>query len=231
MTEDKAKQILDKIIEQIFGYANPLSLQDFKRKYAFDLRLPIQVNDAETGEPTWTQSVNPTKFMTLDNTFSRVDSWEQPKQELKNIQDVLKAWEKINYVTTERQIDSLNILESDNVNQSENVYHSMDVHNSKNVIFSDGAIGCEFVAAIQRSNTTNYSARVEDSTNCSNSFSVSWSGKIVNSMFIHDSFDMYECLFCSHMRSKKFCIANMQFEEAEYFKLKEEIVKWVLSSE
>lgn len=230
MTEAQAKQILDKIITQVFGFQNPMSLAEFKQKYAFDLRLPVEVNDALTGEKTWVQSANPTKFMTLDNTLQRED-WMLEKRPLKNIDDILRVWEEINYTTTERQIDSINIGQSDNVNGSENVFHSLDVHQSKNVIFSDGAIGCEYVAAVQRSNTTNYSVRVEDSTNCSGSFSVSWSGKIVNSMFIHDCFDLYECLFCSHIRSKKFCIANIQFEEAEYYKLKELVSRWTLQSD
>lgn len=242
MTEEKAKEILDNIIQQIFGYMNPLSLEQFKTKYAFDLRLPTQVNDSLTGEPTWAQSTNPLKYITMANSWKRGEliksdsfindqDWMLKKRPLNNIEDVLRAWEEVNYTTSDREMDSMNIAKSDNVVESENVFHSMDIIKSKNVIFSDGAIGCENVAAVQRSNTLNYCARVEDSTVCSNSFSVSWSGNIDKSMFIHDGFDLYECLFCSHIKSKKFCIANIQLEEDEYYKLKKEIIEWILIGE
>jgi hypothetical protein len=39
-----------------------------------------------------------------------------------------------------------------------------------------------------------------------------------------------DCLFCSHLSGKRFCIANMQFEEEEYYKIKEQVVRWVLTT-
>lgn len=234
MTEAQAQEILNKIIGQIFGFQNPFSLEDFKTKNAFDLRLPIQVNDAFTGEETYVQSVNPTKFMTQKNTFTFAmpghQDWMQDKQPLGTIEEVLKAWEPINFTTTERLIDSVNVAKSDNVTQSENVYYSLDVHNSKNIVMSDGATDSEYLAAAQRSQNSTYCARIEDSQGCSNSFAISWSAKIANSMFVHDSYGLYECLFCSHIRDKKFCVANIQLEEAEYYKVKEMVARWVLTS-
>ena len=49
------------------------------------------------------------------------------------------------------------------------------------------------------------------------------------SLFIQDCFDLYECLFCAHIVHQKFCIANMQFEEAEYFAIKAQVIEWILS--
>jgi hypothetical protein len=230
MNPQVAKEILDKIIGQIFGYQNPLSLEQFMQKYAFDIRLPVQVTDSTTGQPTWAQSANPTRFITMDNAHKNLGDGMLPKRPLGSIEDVLAAWGQINLTATERQIESLNLAESDNIYNSDTVYRSLDVTRSKNVLFCDGIQDSEFVAACTRSNTMTFCARIEDSKECSNSFSVSWSGKIVNSMFVHDSYDLYECLFCSHINSKKFCIANMQFEEAEYRQLKELVVRWVLTS-
>ena len=73
--------------------------------------------------------------------------------------------------------------------------------------------------------------RVKEGIFCSSSFEVSWSNKISKSMFVHDSFDLYECLFCSHLRSKKYCIANMQFEKEEYDKTKKMVIDWILKWE
>lgn len=231
MTSVEAKTVLDKIMGQIFSYQNPYELAAFMEKYAFDVRLPSQVHDSTTGEITWASSTNPTKFITLANARKRaeVDDYMLPKRPLANIQDILQVWSETNYASTERYLESLNVSESDCINSSENIYRSQDITRSKHVLFSDGAVDCEFVAAVQRSVRSNFSVRVEDSQNCSNSFSVSWSNKVTNSYFINDCFDVMDCLFCSHLAGKRFCIANMQFEEAEYNVLKDQVVRWILT--
>ena len=232
----KAQEILDKVIGQITGYKNPFTVEQFMQKYAFDVRLPIQVFDSITGEPTWTQSANPTKFITMKqthegNSITGKEDWMIDKQPLNNMQDILSAWQQTNYNTTEKQLDSIEVYESDNVYESENVFRSLDITKSKNILLCDSiGGGGEYLVACQRSNTSVYSARIEDSKNCTQSFNVSWSNKIVNSAFIHDSFDLYECLFCSHISSRRYCVANMQFEEAEYFKLKKIVMEWLLTS-
>lgn len=231
MDAKAAQDILDKIIGQIFGYKNPLTLQQFQQKFAFDVRLPQQTNDMTTGQVTWTQSPNPTRFMTVENIFASETMWEKPsKKELNTIQDVLAAWSEVNITAAERYLDSMNVSESDNIYGSENVYRSLDVHGSKNVIFCDAAITSEYVAAVQRSNNLTFCARVEDSKMCSNSFSVIWSQKIVNSYFIEDCSDMQDCMFCSHTRGKQYCIANMQYTEEEYRRIKDLVVRWILTA-
>lgn len=230
MTSQGAKTLLDKIVGQVFGFQNPYTLDQFQQKYAFDVRLPIQVNDSTTGGPTWSQSANPVRYITMDNAHNRSQNdWLLPQRPLNSIEDVLAAWSETNLTTTERQIDSLNIAQSDNIYNSENVFHSQDINRSKNILFSDGVMDSEFVVAGQRSNTTSFGIRIEDSKECSNSFSVVWSGKVVNSMFINDCFDMYECLFCSHITSRKFCVANIQLTEEEYRRVKDMVVRWVLT--
>ncbi|MEK7561875.1 MAG: hypothetical protein AAB541_03365 [Patescibacteria group bacterium] len=229
MTKAQAQETLDKIIGQIFGFKNPLSLDQFMQKYSFDVRLPNKVNDSTTGQDTWAQSINPTKFITVENAWKREDWSMMPRRDIKTIEDILAAWDEINYTATERYLDSTNVSESDNVYESENIYRSQDIHGSKNILFSDGVWDSEFLVAVQRSNSSNFCARLEDSKECSNSFEVSWSSKIVNSFFIHDCSDIYESMFCSHVTSKKYCIANMQFEEEEYKKLKDIVIRWILT--
>lgn len=231
MTPKYAKEVLDKIIGQICGYKNPYDLDQFIQKYAFDVRLPVQVNDSTTGETTWSQSANPLRYITMDNARKRSsEGWMLPKRPLNSIDDILSAWNEGNLTTTERQIDSLNIAESDNIYNSEYIYRSQDINRSKYILLSDGVMDSECVVAGQRSNTCTFCVRVEDSKECSNSFSVIWSGKVVNSFFINDCYDIYECLFCSHLTSAKFCVANMQFTEEEYFKLKDMVIRWVLTA-
>lgn len=234
MNAQKAKEILDKVVGQIFGYQNPLSLEQAMQKFAFDVRLPQQVFDATTNQPTWAGSTNPTRFITMENARKRaeIDDWILPSKPLANLQDILTAWNEVNLTATERSIDSINIAESDMIYGSENIYRSQDIGGaggSKNILFSDGVSQSEYIIAGQRSITSSFCIRLEDSQRCTNSFGVSWSDSITNSLFIHDCKDVHDSMFCSHIASKRFCIANMQFEEAEYRKLKEAVVRWILT--
>lgn len=226
-----AKEILDKIIGQVFGVQNPLTLDQALEKFAFDVRLPQQVYDSTTNQITWAYSTHPTKFITMENAHKRseIDDWILPKKPLNNLQDVLAAWNEVNLTATERSIDSENIAECDMIYFSQKVYKSQDVHRSRNVILSDTVLDSEFIAASQRSQTSNFCLRLEDSKECSNSFAISWSGNVSGSFFLHDCKDMQDSMFCSHLASKRYCIANMQYTEEEYNKIKAEVIRWILT--
>jgi len=231
MNDSKLNEILDKISGNVFGYKNPFTAEQFMQKFAFDVRLPKQANDSTTGEQTWAQSLSSSRYVTFENVHKLKEDWMVEKKPLNNIQDILTAWQETNLMATERKLESINVFESDNIYNSDTVYRSQDIHKSKNIAFCDGIFDSEFVAASQRSNSSTYCIRSEDSKECTNSFNIIWSGKVANSMFIQDSYDLFECLFCSHVTSKRFCIANMQFEEEEYFKIKKMVVEWVLTSQ
>lgn len=105
----------------------------------------------------------------------------------------------------------------------------LDMSDSKNIVYCDSCGNSEFLLACQRSGSSNFCIRTDDSVNCSNSYNVICSNKIINSLFVQDCFDLYECMFCSHIASKKYCIANMQFEREEYYQIKNMIIDWILS--
>jgi hypothetical protein len=237
MTTREAQQLLDTIIGQIFGYKNPLTLQEFMQKFTFDIRLPQQVSDSIDGSITWSQSTNPTRFVKMENArgleiggASEKTDYLRPKRDLNSVEEVLAAWNEINLTTTEKYKDSLNVSESDVIQYSENIYRSQDIRNCKNVLFSDGLGNSEFMAACQRSGDSTFCIRLEDSGECTNSFSVSWSGKITNCFFMHDTGDMEDSMFCTNIKGKRFCIANMQYEEAEYKKIKDQVARWILTA-
>lgn len=232
MNNDEAKKILDKIVGQVFGFQNPLNLEQAMQKFAFDVRLPQQVYDSTDNTPTWAASTNPTRFVTMENARNNEASASEglyAKQPINNLEELLAKWNAINYTTTERQIDSLNVAESDDIISSENVYRSSGVQRSKNVLFSEDIHDSEFIVGGQRCGSNNFCIRVKDSGECSNSFEVSWSTRITNCMFIHDAADMQDSMFCTNIKGKRFCIANMQFTEEEYYKLREEVVRWILT--
>lgn len=237
MTTAEAQQLLDKIMGQVFGYQNPLSLEQFMQKFTFDIRLPQPVTDGVDGSITWAQSTNPTRFVKMENAralelsgASAKTDFLRPKRPLNNIEDILAAWGEINLTTTERYKDTLNVSESDTVTYSENVYRSQDVHKCKNILFSDGIQGSEFIAAGQRSINSTFCIRIEDSGECTNSFNVSWSANLTNCFFMHDTADMQDSMFCTNIKGQRFCIANMEYEEAEYRKIRDIVAQWILTA-
>ena len=231
---DKKQTILEanKIFKTIFGKECPYNLGEILNKFAFDVKLPQKVHDSTTDEITWTQSINSSRFIKQDNmeAYDEKYGWVQPKKEVQNLNELLKQWKRINYTTTERVYDCINVSESDPLYRCENVFRSTDLRNCKNAIFSDGSGDCESIIACQRTSNSAYCIRVDDSANCTNSYNVICSNKISNSFFIQDANNLNECMFCSHISNKRYYIANMPFEAEEYFAIKTEIIKWILSN-
>ena len=232
MNETKAHEIINKIFINIFDRETNLTLDEILEKLAFDIKLPKQVNDSTTSEITWADSINSKHFITLKNMEKRDNTkgWILPKKEINSLQELINIWNTINFTTTERVYNSINVSKSDTIYNCENVYRCTNCSNSKNIIYCDSCGNSEFLLASQRSGTCNFSIRCDDSVDCSNTYNVICSNKISNSLFIQDCFDLYECMFCSHIASKSYCIANMQFDSSEYYQIKEQIINWILNS-
>ena len=232
MNDKKALEIVNVIFKNIFNRENKYTMDEILEKYAFDIKLPKQVYDSTTNEITWASSINSGKYVTNDN-MEKIENergWMIPKKKVKSLEEIINIWKSINLTTTERVYDSISVIKSDTIYECENVYRSTDCRTSKNIIYCDSCGDCEFLLASQRSGTCNFCIRCDDSKNCSNSYNIICSNKIINSMFIQDCFNLYECMFCSHIVSKKYCIANMQFEEEEYYQIKKIIINWILNS-
>lgn len=230
MNNKQAMENANKVFMSIFGQKNAYNLEEILTEFAFDIKLPQKVIDTITGEETWAISINPTKFITQKNmeNFNHGNGWMLKKRPVGSLEEILKLWKKINYTTTERIYDSTNISQSDTIYGCENLLRCNDCKSCKNSIYLDGCSNSEFMVASQRTVTSSFCLRVDDSANCSNSYNVICSAKISNSFFIQDCNSLHECLFCSHISNRKYCIANMQFEKEEYFAIKNEIVKWIL---
>jgi hypothetical protein len=230
MNDEIAKKITDTIIGQIFGLENPYTLDQFREKFAFDIRLTSEVADSMTGEQTWTQNPAGNKFLKFQDLINKGVDFMRPTQGINSIDDIMRLWQEVNYSAAERTINSINTCKSDAIYGSQNIYQCIDIHDSKNVLFSETSLFCEYSAAIQRSNTCIYSLRVDDSNKVTKSFQVSWSQNITNCLFIKDSKNLSDCMFCSQISDKRFCIANMQLTEEEYRKWEKLVKTWVLSS-
>lgn len=229
MDTTKAKQISDYIFKEVFGTENPFSLAELQKRFAMDIPLPQKVTSALSKKDTWTNSPGE-KMASQEDVAERFkkDEWTIKKRPLKSIEDILKAWEEVNYLTGEKYINSKDTIESDGVYNSSDVYRSMSIFDSKNIVFSYKLFDSNYMLASRDNSSCTLGMRVKESIFCSSGFEISWSNKVSKSMYIHDSFGLFECLFCSHLRSKKYCIANMQFEKEEYFELKKQVIDWIL---
>ncbi len=233
MTDKLALEVANKIFMAVFNKPNPFTLEELHSKFAFDVRLPQKVYDTTTNEEAWTDSTSAGRFVTLENMRKRDEKtgWMVKRREVNNLDDVIKIWNAVNLRTANRVFDSINVSKSDSIYGCENIYNCTDCHNSKNMLFCDGVgSSSDFLLGSQRSGTCNFCIRTDESKNCSNSYNVISSNKAINSLFIQDCFDVYECMFCSHIASKKYCIANMQFERGEYFAIKSLVIDWILNS-
>ncbi|MBI3620308.1 hypothetical protein HY214_04165 [Candidatus Roizmanbacteria bacterium] len=230
MNSQKAKEIADYIFMDIFSKKSIHSLTELKRMFAFDIPMANRVICALSHENTWSFSQESEMIASqkaIADKFKR-DEWMKKQQPLNSIKDVLRAWKQINYITGEKYINSREVSESDGIYSSVFVYHSVSVFDSKNIIFSYKVFDNNYMLASRDNSSCTLGIRVKESIYCSSCFEVSWSNKVSRSMFIHDGFDLYECLFCSHLRSKKYCIANMQFGKDEYFRVKKMVIDWIL---
>lgn len=232
MSDEDALIIIDKIFKAVFLINNTNTLEEILEKYAFDIKLPRKVYDSKTQEETYTDFDNAKFFITKDNMES-VDSTKGfmlVKKNFKSLDEIIKTWESINTITTNRCYNSTYVSKSDTIYDSSYVYNSSNCSNSKNIVFCDGCGKSEYLLASQRSGSCTFSIRVDDSSNCSNCYSIICSNKISNSLFIQDCFNLDECIFCSHIANKKYCICNMQFEKSEYFAVKKIIIEWIVNS-
>ena len=233
MNSQKAKEITDYIFKEVFNRNNTYSLEQLKKRFSFDIPLANKVKCALSGVYTWSFSGESEKISAQNAIAERFkkDEWMRKRQLINSIEDVLKAWKEINYITGEKYISSKEVSESDSIYNSISVYRSVSIFNSKNIVFSYKIFDSNYMLGCRDSSSCTLGIRIKESIYCSSSFEVSWSSKVSRSLFIHDCFDLYECLFCSHLRSKKYCIANIQFEKEEYLKIKKLIIDWILENQ
>ena len=231
MSREDVLVVINKIFNAVFLVDNKDSIDDIYKKYAFDIKLPRKVYDKFSNEETYTDFDNATNFITKDN-MENLDSskgFMMEKRDFKTLEELINTWEEINTITTERCYNSTYVSKSDTIYDSSYVYNSTNCSNCKNIVFCDGCGKSEYLLASQRSGNCTFSIRVDDSNNCSNSYSIICSNKISNSLFIQDCFNLDECMFCSHIANKKYCICNMQYEKDEYFAIKKIIVEWIVN--
>ena len=231
MNEEKALEMAKQIFNCIFRTEVNLSLDEIRKKFASSMKLPIEVYDSTTGETTWTDEIADT-YITQKN-MENVDfstGWMKKEVSFHTMEELITVWRQINYKTTERLYNCEDSIQSDTLYNCISSYCSLNCRKCKNILYTEGCGDSEYLIACKNSGDCNYCINVSDSGTCSNSYSVTCSSKISNSLIIQDCFNLHECIFCSHIANKRYCICNTQFEKEEYFQWKKLIVKWILNN-
>lgn len=231
MNDEMALEMANRIFQMVFERDNTRSLAELKEKLARGIRLPMQVVEMVTGEEVWTIMPNGGKFIS-EASIAKIDEeqgWLKAAKDYSGAEEIYREWQNVNSMTTERVYESADVAKSDCIYGCEKVYGSADCRACKNVLYCSSCVEGEYLLACERSSGCNFCIGTKDSGSCSNSYNVICSNKIMNSFFVQDCFDLYECMFCAHIASRKFCIANRQFEQEEYFRLKKMVTDWLVA--
>jgi len=221
------KELYEVIWKQVFAEVGVIEAEKTKVLWTKDIILPTENKCEVSGEPVWlSPEYGYKRFMTETESMKRTneDNFMEPKSEMKNLSDVIEKVKKVAMFKGSRMVNSSVVEESDDVYSSNIVYNSAHIYSSQKIIWGHNLVQSEYLMASKGSKNCTFSIRCFDSVNVSNSFDVSFCANTSNSMFCHDCFDVRDCLFCFHLASKRFCIANVQYEEAEYNELKKKIV-------
>lgn len=220
---DLFKQMYELIWKEIFPNLPVLAIDDFKNYFTQDLSLPIlkkcYISDKElyiSPEYDYKRFVDRSELMKRDE----IDNHMEPKTQINSLRDILSKISQIAYYRASRLENSEVIEESDDIHSSSFIYNSTHVYSCQKILFSYNMAQSELIMASKGSKSCSFGIKLYDSSSVSNSFDVSWSAKCSNSYFCHNCYGLRDCLFCFHLSSKQYCIANMQFSEEEYKKLK-----------
>ncbi len=233
MNEAQAKQIADYVFKDVFGQPNPFTMQETLDKFAFGLPLPQRTNDDRTpGGFTWVTSSGAAKTMSQANLLidSKKNAWIKEKKPIKTMADISKYWGEIDYFTGEKTIDSREVAESDNIYGSTYIFRSAKCFGSEKCVFSTNLSACKYTVGCSYTDDSTACIRVLESAQVTSSFAIEWSKKVSRCMYLNDCEDMFECMFCSNMRSQKYCVANTQLTKDQYLPFKAQVIDWTIKN-
>ncbi len=230
MDTKEAKKIVDYVFKDVFGMDNPFTLEETRQVFAYDIPLPEKIKSMTGADYTWGIFDKSEKIISFTENLEQSGKTDfmQPKKNVKSMDDFLKEWERLNYHVGGRYLDSKDVSESDGIYESSSVYRSSLQFGCQNIVYGYRNRNSKYLVASWDNGESTSGIRFNQNKYCTSGYDIVWSAKVSKSMYIRDSVDLYECIFCTSLKSKKYCIANMQFEKEEYFKMKKMIVDWTI---
>ena len=221
-------EIYASVWKEVFPGVALMDIETFKKLYTRGMILPEKRACAISGEEIYVCPDYGYKTFISDAERmkrSEKDNFMEPKEAIDSLSQALEMVKKVAMFRGSMKINSDVVEASNNVYSSSYIYNCASIHGAQKMMFSFDMGPCEYMLASRNDKNCNFGIRVFDSDGVANSFDVSNSVKCANCYFCHNCFDLRDCMFCFHIESKRFCIANMQFEEAEYLKIKEVLIK------
>ena len=215
------KTILDDIFPNIL-----IDVKKFEKLLTHDLTLPQEFKSDTNKKVFASPEYGYKKFISMSEDVKRIeesrvekgiefDSWDQAIREAK----------KVAYFSAERQINSEFVNSSDDVYSSSYIFNSTHIFSCQKLISCNNCFESDYLAASKGSRGCNFGVRLIDCVNTNTSFECSWLANCSRVYFSHSCEDLTDCMFCFHLKSKQFCIANMQYSKEEYEKIRELLLK------
>lgn len=233
MTNEQVQQTANGIFKDVFGVDNPFLSEQLRTLLTGGIPQPTPMKCAISGKDIFVYDPQPQHQIISEESYlaqSKIDGWMREAKPLSTIEDVFGVFKDVAYMTAEKAPNSQQVAQSDSVTASSNVFGSSLIGNSKNILFSHNNFFSNYLIASRGNSSCNFGIRMFDSVYCSSSFEVRWSNKVAKSFFINDASDLFECMFCYGIRSKKYCIANRQYSQEDYMKIKAIVVEWILKT-
>lgn len=220
------QDIYQTVWKELFPEGPYPSHEDFIRLFAARLALP-QPHQTKSGATVYSSTeYGYQKFISQSEIAQLFENSDFlfPKTALTDLQETLGKVGEIMSFKGDRFQNSDLIQASDDIHSSSYIYESTHVYSSQKILYSYNMTQSEYQLASRGSKSCSFGVAIVDSGSVSNSFDVSWSAKCANCYFCHNAFDLRDCMFCFHISSRQYCIANMQYTEEEYRKIKSRLL-------
>jgi len=220
------KDIYETVWKEVFGEIKQLPVEKFVELFASDIDLPKKYTCQKNGKDVFmSEKYKYPRFVHEDGLKDFVGEID----EVKGFEDLIKQISKIAVFRGNKIMNSEVVEASDHIYSSNYIYNSQHIYMGQKIMFSENCSESEYLLACRGGSGSNFSIRLFDSSKTANSFEIDWSGNISNSYFIHDCFDLRDCMFCFHIRSKEYCIGNKQYTKEKYLELKKVLLEEYIS--
>lgn len=211
------KDIYKTVWSEVFVGIKQLPIEKFVEIFTQDIDLPKNYKCQQTGKDVFMSKIyNYPRFVHEDI----LKDFNGKIDEVKDFEDLIKKIPKIAVFRGNKIMNSEVVENSDHIYSSNYIYNSQHIYMGQKMMFSENCSESEYLLACRGGSGSTFSIRLFDSSKTANSFEIDWSGNISNSYFIHDCFDLRDCMFCFHLRSKEYCIGNKQYTKEKYLELK-----------
>lgn len=225
---DDQNKLAAKIIDHVFGGIVKTDPESFVKAYLQDVHTPVEVPSV-LGGTTWTSVSGLDSYASEDQVISasKDHDWLYPKESIDSLEQLNSLIQRSDFMQGSRSFDAKDVYRSDDVARSFSVFHSRNIIDSNNITDCNWIWNSEFLLGCTRSGESTFSIGLTEGVQCSGSYRVYGSRAITNSFFIKNCYDLQNSIFCSHLKNKQYCVANMQYTKEEYEVLKKKIFEWL----